>query len=199
MHGKITIANNTAIDGRGGGISLWQSDLDINQNCIILGNHAVRGGGIHASGSTVAVFQPGTLQIINNRAEYGSGIYLEVNAKMYVLKLQIPRSIVNYNLLSFADNHANYGGAIYVADDTNSGFCLADNECFIQTLALHPLISGMVNTKNIFFSDNTASEQGANLFGGLLDRCILNPFAEVYRKQTTYYSGVNYLGNISNL
>ena len=33
---------------------------------------------------------------------------------------------------------------------------------------------------NTLFSGNTASEQGANIFGGLLDRCIPSPFAGVY-------------------
>ena len=57
----------------------------------------------------------------------------------------------------------------------------------------------MLNTQNILFSGNTAIKQGANLFGGLLDRCIPSPFAEVYWKQKTHYSGIGYLGNISNL
>ena len=41
-----------------------------------------------------------------------------------------------------------------------------------------------------------------NLFGGLLDRCIPNPFAEVYNsygsRQITF-NGITYLGNISNI
>ena len=49
-----------------------------------------------------------------------------------------------------------------------------------------------------FFND-TASKQGANLFGGLLDRCIPSPFAEVYQKNPTFYNGLSYLGNISNI
>ena len=53
---------------------------------------------------------------------------------------------------------------------------------------------------NILFSENTATEQGSNLFGGLLDRCVPSPFAEVYLKQTiTYYSGVTYIQNISKI
>ena len=45
------------------------SDLEIKGNCTISGNHAMRGGGIHATSSTVAVYQPGTLLISSNRAE----------------------------------------------------------------------------------------------------------------------------------
>ena len=136
MYGDTTIANNTATNSSGGGISLQQSDLEIKGNCIISGNHAMMGGGIHATSSSVAVYQPGALQFINNKAKNGGGLYLEMNAKLYVLKPQRSQSN-NENLLSFTDNHANYGRAIYVADDTNSGACSPDNECFFQTLALH--------------------------------------------------------------
>ena len=62
-------------------------DLEFKGNCIISGNVVVRGGGIHATSSTIVVYQPWTLQFINNRAENGSGLYLEVTAKLYVLKL----------------------------------------------------------------------------------------------------------------
>ena len=175
MHGETTVAKNTAMDNSGGGISLQQSDLEMKGTCIISGNSALRGGGIHATGSTIAVYQPWTLQFINNRAENSGGLYLEVNAKLYVLKFYY---FDPEYLLLFRNNHATYGGAIYVADDTNSGACSSDNECFIQTLAL-----SYNNPTNIFFSDNTASEQGANLFGGLLDRCIPSPLAEVYQEQ----------------
>ena len=197
IYGETTIANNTATNSNGGGISLYQSDLEIKGNCIISDNHAMRGGGIHATSSTVAVYQPATLQFINNRAENGSGLYLEVNPKLYILKTG---RLFTYeqHLLIFSGNHANYRGTVYVADDTNSA-CSPDNECFIQTLVLFQEGNIMSDTVNILFSDNTASEQGADLFGGLLDRCIPSPFAEVYQKQTTRYSGVSYLGNISNI
>ena len=198
-YGKTTVANNTATVRSGGGISLQQSDLEVRGNCTISDNDAVRGGGIHATSSKIAVYQPWTLQFIKNRAENGSGLYLEANAKLYVLRVQ--STSCSENLL-FQANHANYGGAIYVADNTNAGACSPDNECFIQTLALYyySLCSSVIFT-TLGFSDNTASEQGANIFGGLLDRCIPNPFAEVYRQEAppSRYSGVSYLGDIANI
>ena len=203
MYGETTIANNTAIVSSGGGISLQQSDLEVRGTCIISDNDAVRGGGIHATSSTIAIYQPGTLQFINNRAKNGSGLYLEVNAKLYVLKRDSELLMCREcKQLLFRDNHANYGGAIYVADNTNAGACSPDNECFIQTLALYQTNVGKDELINILFSGNTASEQGANIFGGLLDRCIPSPFAEVYNLQLEappYYSGVSYLGNITNI
>ena len=198
MYGETTIANNTATVSSGGGISLQQSDLQVRGNCTISDNDAVRGGGIHATSSTIAAYQPWTLQFINNRAENGSGLYLEANAKLYILKLTgTPEHL---QIILFQTNHANYGGAIYVADDTNAGTCSPDNECFIQTLALHQFSVEKDELINTLFSGNTASEQGANIFGGLLDRCIPSPFAEVYAfSRPSHYSGVSYLGDIANI
>ena len=197
MYGETTIANNnitTIANSSGGGISLKQSRLDIRGRCNIENNSAVRGGGIHATSSTIAVHQPGSLQLISNNAKFGGGMYLEVNSKLYVLKTSplISRSY----FVNFTGNNANYGGAVYVADDTNSGTCSPNNECFIQSLALHQSTYSL-DTVNILLSENTATEQGSNLFGGLLDRCIPSPFAEVYLKQDIHYSGITYLQNIT--
>ena len=199
MYGETTIDNNTAIDGNGGGISLQQSDLEVKGNCIISGNCAISGGGIHATSSTITVYQPWTLQLTDNRAKNGSGLCLEASVKLYILKSTTDHDFEQ--LLVFQDNNAMYGGAIYVADDTNSGACSSDNECVIQTLATYQYFTpnSTYALINILFSGNTASEQGANLYGGLLDRCIPSQFAEVYLKHRIYYSGVNYLGNISSI
>ena len=214
MYGKITIANNTAKVGKGGGISLQKSDLEVRGSCIISGNNAVRGGGIHATSSTIAVYHGQSrteslrLQFINNRAKNGSGLYLEVNAKLYVLKQKSRYAHYKNLLILFKANHANYGGAIYVADNTNAGACLPHNECFIQILGFYQIISkfferltSMITLYKLKFSGNTASEQGANIFGGLLDRCIPSPFAIVSWKSEilpSYYKGVSYLKNITN-
>ena len=203
MYGETTIADSMA-NSSGGGISLKQSRLQIKGNCKLDKNIAVRGGGIHATSSTIAVYKPGTLKITNNSAEFGGGIYLEVNPKLYVLKNTCDYVFYNVSyLIHFTGNHANRGGAMYVMDDTNSGACSPDIKCFIQALALYQFSIkcefGYLTTVNILFSENTASEQGPNLFGGLLDRCIPSPFAEVYQTSRTHYSGVTYLENISNI
>ena len=47
------LCSNAATGGNGGGISLVQSELEIHPRLIVLidGNHAMRGGGIHATSS----------------------------------------------------------------------------------------------------------------------------------------------------
>ena len=156
MYGESTIANNnltTITNSSGGGISLKLSRLEIKGNCTLFNNSAMRGGGIHATSSTISVYQQATLQIINN-AELGGGMYLEVNSKLYVVKKYFYSKQVYY--LNFIDNHAKYGGAVYV-DDTNSITCSAGSECFIQTLRLYGLVFLNTSTVNIFFSGNTAT------------------------------------------
>ena len=200
VYGDTIIADNRATSSSGGGISLQQSELKIKGNCIISDNHAMRGGGIHATSSTIAVYQSGTLQFVNNRAINGSGLYLEVNPKLYILKLQF--QLDEHDILTFRDNYASsHGGAVYVADDTNHGACSPDIECFIQAFALHQdwFINYKLITTNIDFSNNTAATNlGANIYGGLLDRCIPSPFAEVYLNNRTHvhYTGIAYLENI---
>ena len=202
LYGTTTIANNTATDSSGGGISLQQSNLEIKGSCNVSDNYAMRGGGIHAKSSTIAVYQQGgTLQFIDNNAENGSGLYLEINPKLYILK----SGDTHKNLLIFNGNHAHYGGAVYVADDTNSGACSPNIDCFIQTLALYTELDSMsFNTVNIQFTGNTATERGSSLYGGLLDRCVpTSSFAEVYQKEqnltTQHYNGVKYVKDISGI
>ena len=204
LYGTTTIANNTATNSSGGGISLHQSHLEIKGSCNVSGNYAMRGGGIHAKSSTISVYQKGgTLQFINNTAENGSGLYLEINPKLYLLKSEAEDAKVHRDLLIFTGNHAHYGGAVYVADDTNPGACSPNIECFIQTLAQYRFPGRItINTVNIHFSGNMATEHGPNMFGGLLDRCVPSSLAEVYIKHPNlgkqYYDGVDYLQNLSN-
>ena len=197
IYGNIRIANNTANSGSGGGISLRQSNLKITGYCYISHNKATRGGGIHVHNSYVTVYQPAVLYFIYNSAIYGGAICLEVNPKLYLLKnLQYPS---DDKLLSFISNNANYGGAVYVEDNTNSDACLSNRDCFIQALTDAPDITDLQSHMNIIFSENTATERGSNLFGGLLDRCVPSAFAELSRTLREEYNGITYLTNISNL
>ena len=88
MYGETTIANNSLTafaNSSGSGISLKQSFLEIKGNCTIFNNSAMRGGGIHATSSSISIYQPAILQIIKNNANLGGGLYIEVNSYLYVL------------------------------------------------------------------------------------------------------------------
>ena len=120
-----------------------------------------------------------------------------VNSEINILKTSISFEIS----LVFAGNNASYGGAIYVADDSNTEACSSGIECFVQTIA-HYDHSDFVyeqSLRNIKFSHNKASKSGSELFGGLLDRCIPNQFAELFLLTTSYHNGFTYLSSISNI
>ena len=105
--------------------------MKIFGDCHISHNHATtQGGGIFASSSPISVYQPGVLQFSDNYAETaGGGLYLDMNPRLNLLKYGESPSV----LITFYDNHAAYGGAIYVADNTSSG-CINGAECFIQSI-----------------------------------------------------------------
>ena len=196
MDGNISIANNVALSGNGGGISLYQSILKIKRHCYISHNSATQGGGIHAHSSYITVYQPAVLRLNDNSAKYGGAMCLEVNPRLYLLKhFQYPS---DDKLVFFTNNSASYGGAIFVADKTNLDACLSNRDCFIQVLTDAPKID-LESHVNIVFNENTASDGGSSLFGGLLDRCIPSAFAEISRTLREGYNGLTYLTNVSNL
>ena len=119
--------------------------------------------------------------------------------------------------ISFVKNSAQYGGAIYVDDATNSGsyesnpfdFKSPKSKCFISVVSTQTVVTANTNfsLNNVYFDLNTATVSGPTLFGGLLDRCIVSPFNEVDRtidqttnKLLTYKGdGLQYLMDISTV
>ena len=97
---------------------------------------------------------------------------LDSNAKLYMityptfLYVTDPRENNNANTAAFRANTADYGGAVYVDDDTNSGACASDpkTECFFQVLAIHSQMSRDLNTQAIHFSNNKAYISGSTLY-----------------------------------
>ena len=115
-------------------------------------------------------------------------------------------------MLTYTSNLAEQGGAVYVADETNSGTCAstsynvhsATTECFLQTLALHGKRDSRLSLVNTKFERNYATISGSTLFGGLVDRCTASSFSEVYYKYKDDYEpnslgGLGYLLNTSNI
>ena len=203
VYGQTTIANNKALN-IGGGAYVYQSDVTVqDSNCIFTSNEAQHnGGGIYAISSLITTssgHKTTHLSFVNNTASQGGGTYLEANSKLYVLKrepeIEKPRTKV-----SFIENQGRKGGAIYVADETNSRACATNTECFFQVLSLHMEPSLHLNTKNIFFSQNFASGSGNNIFGGLLDRCLPSTFAEIRQlEDNNSYNGLSYVERTTNV
>ena len=243
VYGESTIANNTATR-TGGGIYLDMSDLNFqgNKSLTLSANLATeKGGGVHAISSTInmidnhntdsniinsTTYSGSRLYFIENVAEKGGGLCLEMNAKLYILK-SMPYS-EPFNIVNFIANSADYGGAVYVSDDSNLGLCdlnyrfhFKAKECFFQTLAIYSSLPSNIsqqttNMKNILFLENSAHTSGSSLFGGLIDRCKVHHFTEHKKFLQTNYkpsshlqqhqdyrdslvNGVDYIRNISNI
>ena len=214
VNGRLSIEHNRA-SRNGGGMYLLNSEINCQRLSIfkLVNNTATyKGGGIHAVSSSVKAasdhiylcscardpsirFYTGSrLYFIKNRAERGGGLSLEANAKLYILKYShYPTYRRETNTSIFISNIAEYGGAVYVDDNSNSGTsCSSESnaECFFQVLALYDFNVAQTlysngftgRTQSMHFSNNYAAISASTLYGGLLDRCAVSLFAEVRNK-----------------
>ena len=176
--GDVHIFNNSARNN-GGGVYLYQRELECQQGSTfnLTGNRAeLKGGAVHAIGTTIKILASTegiVLTIENNVAQTGGGIFFESNANLYTVKWYGFYS----NLVNFIGNSADYGGAIYVDDDTYTAACIRENTaCFFQELIL---FESSTEGISIDFELNQATSRGDNLFGGLLHRCsIVEPIVQ---------------------
>ena len=204
MSGNITITNNYAGES-GGGIYLYQSRLNIQGECSITNNTARNGGGVYAVSSTVTLEEnqrslytsrSTSVTFNSNTAMLGGAFFLSTNTKIYALLIIGPF----VHRINFIENTAEYGGALYIDDQSNPELCnvSSSTECFFQILAPTPLhLMNAIQFQNeaLNFTGNSANSTGDAIFGGLLDRCTLN-ILTTFRSQIY---GINYIQNISNI
>ena len=199
VYGKVMIENNTATES-GGGAHLYQSELTCQLQSVVqfFGNIAsTNGGGICAISSTVNLKSNAheresnsvRMQLIDNRAELGGGVYLQMNSVIYIRKYAV--STEPYPVLNFTNNTADFGGAVFIPDNTEFGVCTEfenstysiSNECPIQVQSLYgaTVINNKeetVSSQNIYFLGSTAEISGSSMYGSFMDRCIVNHLAE---------------------
>ena len=199
IHSNLLVANNIAEES-GGGAFLYLSTFICQGNCIFRENQAkVIGGGIHAVSSVVSLsnstqhedyYVSHSLSFIGNKAECGGGLYFELNS---YLKCIVDGE--NEYRVAFQDNCArNYGGAIFIRDETYFGTCNSTSsfdhhtrtECFFQVNYNDINKRKSEEKHSIVFINNKANMSGLVLYGGLLDRCSLSPMADIY-----YNSGIH--------
>ena len=205
VHGNLMITNNTAGNG-GGGAYLYLTELTCHGSCTFSGNRArSTGGGIHAV-STEIILRSETmwckskckcsvLTIAENNATNGGGLYFEVNSRISGLD----GGEYHYRVLFDGNTAIKDGGAIYVEDKSYSGTCLSksptsyktNTECFLQMYNTDH-IRGRQLHPHVNFTNNLAGRgRGHSLYGGLLDRCTVNPVADIYRSAGHNYSLVD--------
>ena len=225
LYGSLTVEKNSATNG--GGAFFYLTDIHIilcsgNASLVKFSQNTAQnvGGGIQAISTSITMRDSiqrlnkprrGVLQIDGNKAKIGGGMYLEVNSKFYGYRSRT----FNYNAEFQGNCASDKGGAIYVNDSTYPGVCSSSSfknyslqtECFFQ--ALHNDEDGGVpwSTEHnivLHFSNNTAAS-GSALYGGLLDRCTVNPLADVYdetlhsTKKVAPLHGVLYFRTISSM
>ncbi|XP_064389969.1 uncharacterized protein LOC135337884 [Halichondria panicea] len=182
-HAHVQIKSNSA-NNSGGGVYLQQSskiyilkqDLELEL------------------GKTLVI-----LEIHNNTARYGGGIFVADSTESGVCR----------------------------GEDVSTARDLTQTECFIQTLDLYGLdinfiktlvqlveaflsslmtgfnkevkcLNSAINNRNTFLTNNTATQSGADIYGGLLDRCTVDVSAELsssdngfeYLNNTVHYSWI---------
>ena len=218
----MRVNNNTA-NVSGGGIYGYQSQIivDITNSSETTRNEGsdsvlfsynsavIEGGGLSAVATSLNIFG-GSVKFIANVAVRGGAIALLEGSNIKNLKTtEEIFAEANFIELVLSNNTAQYGGAIYVADGTNSGvLCkqsttdrfqsISTEECFVQTLGLYFLSSPryrQFNYMNLFFEFNMGTIAGSDIFGGLLDRCQINAFSEIKNVITidNKFSGFDYL------
>ena len=183
----------------GGGIFGYKSQIFVNVDTtanpvLFSGNKAAEeGGALIATGTTFSIFQ-GFVLFSGNTAKKGGAIVLSDGSKIYIHKtIQELFDQLAINMTFFNNTAEETGGAIHVVDTTNSGtLCetfaktsvrsFIAEECFLQTIQLYyptERASQFINYMNVFFSANKAIGRGNDIFGGLLDRCLLHGFSEI--------------------
>ena len=209
IYGEMTVAHNMATDS-GGGISLHQSGLNCyNSYCtlnLIENKSGHKGGGIYATSSFFSAENEVWVTFEKNDASFaGGGICFEQSSKLYVL--MVSEDVGKVDVIEFTGNSADYGGAVYVADETNSGTCASTSsqqystktECFIELLPHHDGLFDINNIEVTVFKENQAYVSGSDLFGGLLDRCTISPLAAKNSHQTSIMDGTSYFLDVSNI
>jgi hypothetical protein len=156
---------------KGGAISVIQSAIAIHGTLQFALNVAEEGGAVHAIGSSISFSDYSAANFSTNLAGNGAAMYLSAAT----LTLGATK-------LEFHNNSADgYGGVIFHKDTPNTLQCsFMDNSetadrflslpyCFLQR-------QDFIVTGSIISSNNSATQGGSFLYGGLLDRC--RPYKE---------------------
>lgn len=210
LNDEVNITNNEAYKS-GGGLYLSQSEVHaLRESVVTISNNKAntRGGAIHSISSSLQctvtgsdysyqdeirreLYEGALMTIKGNTALQGGALFMEANSRVTLLKDYLFYTLLNVSALSFVENMAKYGGAIYVDDQSNSGSCASNpfdvnaqqSECFIHVIATQAILTANTNyiLTNIRFNSNNATVSGSTIFGGLLDRCSVSVFNEVDR------------------
>ena len=208
----------------GGGALLQYSKLIIQYDAIldVINNTAsTKGGGLYTTNSRITILlnresgfiKGSAVSFINNSAKHGGGVYLELASELFIEKIGLfhNSSVAKRCNFCFISNHANLGGAIYIADETNYEICSSTSRwshyCFLQSLSPYPSVCASETEEckyaSVHFEQNTAvlDSGGPVLYSGLLDRCVIRPGSEfeIHNKLMDGFTAFKLLTKIANV
>ena len=222
--GKVVIDTNLAAYS-GGGIFAFQSAIQLSKhsdstanfifwrNEVYITSNAAHqnGGGMAIIASNIIVSNTYTFFVNNSAGNNGGGLHLE-NAYLKLTREFSETDVNSLLKLEFTNNTARRkGGAIYISDKTNTKeLCeraTPENailrRCFMQvqhTDDYGDYRDAEITYFTIFwFQGNTAENRGEDIYGGLLDRCTIDPKTILLQRYPQYRNayGLQYLQAIA--
>ena len=176
----------------GGGIIIHVGSMSVSGSVLLVDNHAGNyGGGLDVRSGIINV--TGTMSLVNNSAGvYGAGITMAASTMTMSGKLY------------FIGNEAPAGGAIFVNDSSSLVYCASNvgaacvtENCFFQIGENASLDQDMM----VF--ENNLALTGSVLFGGSVDRCVLEGYQErdsgqVFDKIANYSTQLDTVSTITS-
>ena len=196
FNGTSNFSHNSA-DYDGGAIDAYKNTaLTFTGTSSFCNNSAMQGGAISANVNTKLTFD-GNISFANNTGDSNGGaLYLYISSTF---------SILAHTIVRWENNHASFGGAIYVYDANPRIYCnkyVTKEKCFFQ-LSGHNLSKGIESIEmQLFFKNNSADAAGSTLYGGAIDNCTLTGLdsyssGKVFDK-LVHIKGDNIISNISS-
>ena len=119
---------------------------------------------IRAISKAPLVFNAGIYLVNNGEKEsdtLGGGMFIEARSTFSIL----PNTTVYWE-----NNHATWGGAIYVEDFSSCNSYVPKEDCFFQLPGQN--LSSRIDVQ-LVFKNNSADDAGNVLYGGAIDSCTL--------------------------
>ena len=181
--GASNFINNSAYSCGGAICALNNTILSFNGTGNFTNNSAYWGGAIHTINNSTLTFN-GTIYFIDNGHyeggdysldgyAYGGGVYIGLNSI----------SILPNTTMYWENNHATFGGAIYVEDASPLSYCttiaayIPKEECFFKLPGKN--LSNNIDVQ-LVFRNNSADDAGSVLYGGAIDNCKLTHGLDSY-------------------
>ena len=203
--GTTNFINNSASESDGGAIYTSAGTIYFSGTTNFINNSAAVGGAIYTSG---LLSFSGTTNFINNSAYYSGGAIYADESKLsfngtvnfinnicsvdvnedaagggVYIGLQSTFSILPNTTMYWENNHARFGGAIYVEDASPiASYCtwgssVPKEECFFQLPGQN--LSNGIDVR-LVFKNNSADVAGSVLYGGAIDNCKLTHGLDSY-------------------